>query len=216
MDAPPRVHDLRTPDQTLYEAFALVDQIPTAGEPAGALHQVVLVVSPNALRVRTEFLEELYVHPPIGVRSVAATVELINRGVSAIPLRDNYFIDNQAFLISRAPAMARNLARNFLKRPMPETGFAARQLPPPRSGSDEDVQLNLACLNRFLVHLDHRGLKTRGIFFWTPAGKQESELARSLRFIARAHSVKIIDASAETSGPDGLPPEWMARLEGES
>lgn len=211
-DAAPRIHDLRTPDQTLYEAFALVDQIPATGERAGARHQVVLVVSPNTLRVRAEFLEELYVRPPIGVRSVAATVELIDRGVSAIPLRENYFIDNQAFLISRAPAMARNLARNVLKRPMGETGFVARQWPRLRRTNDGEVQRNLASLNRFLVHLEHRGMITRGIVFWTPSGEPESELARLLMVSARAHFVKFITASADTNGPDGLPPEWMARL----
>lgn len=210
----PRVVDLRTPSQTMFESLGLADQFPT-----GSLEYVVLVVTPETLRMGTDRLTDLHGRSRIGVRSAAATVLLMQRGVPTITLRGNYFVDNQAYLLSRTPIFARNVLRDLLgmKAASVEIPFEASYSPQADSGArdEETVQKNLESLDRLLGRIDRRSLRPTFVVFWTPDPDGEAELRERVGTLVGRHGGhRLLLADGQSAAPEGLPAALVADLRG--
>lgn len=139
------VLDLRTPYQSLYETFSLLDQV-----PSGPGVKVVITITPELLQQRASAISEMANRSKIGVRSVSATVEVMRRGLRAVPLRGNYFVDNQSYLLARAPIVARNVLFQV-------TGWAWL-----RPGVPSELQPSDACPNPIDLALLQENLMSLG------------------------------------------------------
>ncbi|MGD9646083.1 MAG: hypothetical protein AB7U73_10240 [Pirellulales bacterium] len=100
----PELVDLRLPAATLYESLILAGQL-----PRGWRAQPVIVLSVDELLVSPRNYVAIENRPRLGVRSHLAGFELRSIGLQPVPLRRNYFVDNQSFLLSRGRAAITNL-----------------------------------------------------------------------------------------------------------
>lgn len=208
-----RVVDLRTPSQTLFETLDLLDQLP-AGSPA----RIVLVISSESLQTSTLQYIRRQSRRRIGVRSTAATVMRLQRGVEVVGLRGNYFVDNQSYLISRVPVTARNLVRRWLGKEAPSRGQTLPTPGPDKVHPTDDagalVGKNLASLEQILNRLDRRDLRSENLVFWTDDPQGDCELRQQLEAVVRRHAVKFWIANTQTAAVSGLPGGLLSELVG--
>jgi hypothetical protein len=149
----PDVVELRLPAETLYEALVLTDQFPT-----GWRVQPVIVLSVDDFFVSPRSYVTTENRPRLGVRSHLAAFELRSVGLQPVPLRWNYFVDNQSFLLSRGRAVITNLVESRLghaKRSRDETAQVLR--PPYRTTQSHNLvsaYVNLRMLEHMVDHLN--------------------------------------------------------------
>jgi len=209
---PPLV-DLRMPDPTMYEVLVLGDQF-----PRGWRALPVIVLSLDDLLVDVWSLVSLENQPRVGVRSAQAGLELLHIGIQAVPLRSNYFVDNQAFLLSRA----RDVLTNLSDPPADASwrGRRERLLPDPparrvaHSVTGPEPYLNRNFLERLLIRLHRADGPAPLIVVLTDERFQEpryQQIAALVMQLSAKHQVKLGWTRAASEPRAGLPQEiWHA------
>lgn len=179
----PEIVDLRTPFQTIYESFALFDQVPWS-----ACRKAIVVVVPAMFCREANAHSEMEDRSKLGVRSVAAMVESIRMGAPAAPLRGNYFIDNQSYLISRAPY----LVRNYFGQKLGWQTLRVESMVQPEYRREVAtmehavVQTNTYSFDRLLQRLSFRGFQVVVVVFKAEPPDTDSDLRWRLQTIAES------------------------------
>ena len=209
---PPLV-DLRMPDPTMYEVLVLGDQFPRSWRALP-----VIVLSLDDLLVDVWGVVALENRPRLGVRSAQAGLELQHIGIQAVPLRWNYFVDNQAFLLSRA----RDLLTNLRDRPADANlpGRREQLLPDQRarrvahSFTGPEPYLNRNFLDRLLIRLRRADGPAPLIVVLSDNRFQEpryQQVAALLMQLSAKHQVKLGWTRAASESRAGLSQEiWHA------
>lgn len=209
----PRLVDLRMPDPTLCEVLVLGDQFPRDWQALP-----VIVLSLDDLMVDFWSLIALENRPRLGVRSAQAGLELQRMGIYAVPMRSNYFVDNQAFLLSRARDLLTNLGT-----PPTDTGAVSSReqrspVAPARrvsySFTGVEPYLNRKFLERLLIGLHSDEGPAPLIVVLTDERLQEPRYqlaAKLLMQLSAQHQVRLGWTRAASQLRAGLPLEtWQA------
>lgn len=203
--------DLRTPRQTLYESFSLLDQIPSS-----AAGRVLFMATPESFGGREDAHSEMVQRTRIGVRSASASIDLMHQGVAVVPLRGNYFVDNQSYLLSRAPIAVENALNRMARRNIfdPSRHLVEEA---PRVGDDDFPDLatiadKIETLGRLLDRLDFLGFPRTVVIFHSDPKHNETELHRRLEELVRSREGEFIWSEDSGNVPADVPYRVVADL----
>ncbi|MFO0949288.1 MAG: hypothetical protein U1D30_25820 [Planctomycetota bacterium] len=203
--------DLRAPSQTLYESFSLLDQIPSSTSG-----RVVILVTPEMFTASEDAVSEMANRSKIGVRSASATIDMMRQGVTIVPLRGNYFVDNQAYLLSRAPVVATH-AMNFVAGRVlfdPARQRVEKTTTPTVAKNMDrgSTSRKLESLGRLLDRLAFLGFDRTVVVMHSGMELQETEFGLALRELVQHRKGTVLWSVASSDSPSAVAPRVVADL----